>query len=66
MWQKLPEWAKSILAGIFAALSFLVPVVDDGLLWSEVLGALVAFGISAGVVWAVPNKKYKHVEYLEP
>lgn len=66
MFVKLPEWAKSILAGIFAAISFLIPTVDDGLLWSEILGAIAAFGVASGVVWAVPNKNYKHVDYLEP
>lgn len=45
-------YAKAIVGGLVAALSFAVPVVDDGLAVSEVLGitlaALVGF---QGVYW---------------
>lgn len=49
-------YRKAIVSGLFAALAFLAPVVDDGLTWGEVLSAAVAGGIGAGVTWAVPNK----------
>jgi hypothetical protein len=55
------ESRKALLSGLFAAIAYLVPLVDDGLLWSEILQAVVAFGVAAGVTWAVPNKHYVRV-----
>ena len=47
---------KAIVSGVFAALAFLAPVVDDGVTAGEILSAVVAGGIGAGVTWAVPNR----------
>lgn len=47
--------AKAILGGIISAVSFAVPVVDDGLTPSEVLGILLAGLIAFGAVWGVKN-----------
>ena len=49
-------YAKAVVGGVVAALSFAVPVVDDGLIVSEVLGILVAGLTGSGIVWVVPNK----------
>lgn len=49
-------YAKAILAGIVAALSFAVPVVDDGLAVSEVLGIILAGLTGTGLVYAIPNR----------
>lgn len=44
--------AKAITAGLVAALSFAVPVVDDGLVVSEVLGITLAGLVGwQGVYW---------------
>ena len=50
------EQAKAILGGILAALSFAVPVVDDGLLLSEGLGIVLAGLTAYGIVFGVRNK----------
>lgn len=52
---RLPPYAKAIVGFIAAAAAFLVPVVDDGLLASEILGALVAGLAGGGLVYGVPN-----------
>jgi hypothetical protein len=52
----MKQYAKSILSGIIAATSFAIPVVDDGLAPSEVLGIVLAGLIGLGIVYAVPNK----------
>jgi hypothetical protein len=52
----LAPYAKSVLAGLIAAISFAIPCVDDGLLASEVLGIVLAGLTGLGVVYAVPNK----------
>lgn len=49
-------YAKALLGGLVAALSFAIPVVDDGLIASEVLGILLAGLTGTGLVYAVPNK----------
>lgn len=51
------HYAKAIVGGIIAALSFAIPVVDDGLLVSEVLGILLAGLTGTGLVYAVPNRR---------
>ncbi len=48
-------YAKAIIGGLVAAISFAVPVVDDGLLVSEVLGILLAGLVGSGLTYAVPN-----------
>lgn len=50
------KYAKSILSGVIAAVSFAIPVVDDGLVPSEILGIALAGLVGLGVVYAVPNK----------
>ena len=49
-------YAKAILAAVIAAISFAVPVVDDGLTPSEVLGIILAGLVALGSVYAIPNK----------
>ena len=47
--------AKALLAGLAVAISTAIPLVDDGLLFSEaltIIGAALAAGV---VVWRVPN-----------
>ena len=51
----LRAYAKAIVAGILAGLAYMVPVVDDGLLWSEILRS-VLIGLTAyATVWRVRN-----------
>ncbi|MGZ4518937.1 MAG: hypothetical protein ACXVXP_00020 [Mycobacteriaceae bacterium] len=52
----MKQYAKSILGGLIAALSFAIPVVDNGLTPSEVLGIVLAGLTGLGVVYVVPNK----------
>lgn len=52
----LAGYRKAILAGIVGALSFAVPVVDNGVTASEVLGIILAGLVGAGVVYQVPNR----------
>lgn len=54
---KLAEYAKALLSGTIAAVSFAVPVVDDGVKPSEGLGIALAFLIGLGIVAVVPNRK---------
>lgn len=53
---KFAPYAKSLLAGLIAAISFAVPVVDDGLVPSEILGIILAGAVGLGVVYRVPNR----------
>lgn len=47
--------AKAYLAGLIAVVAFLAPVVDDGVAWSEALGAIGTFLVAfQGVFW-LPN-----------
>ena len=48
-------YAKALLAGLAVAISTAIPLVDDGLLVSEVLGILGAALAAGVVVWRVPN-----------
>ena len=48
-------YAKALLAGLAVAISTAIPLVDDGLLFSEVLGILGAALAAGVVVWRVPN-----------
>lgn len=53
----IKPYAKSLLAGTIAAISFAIPCVDDGLVPSEVLGIVLAGLTGLGVVYAVPNRR---------
>lgn len=50
------RYAKAVVAGLIAALSWAIPVVDDGLVASEVLGILLAGLTGTGLVYATPNR----------
>lgn len=50
-------YAKAVLAAIIAALSFAIPVVDDGVTVSEVLGVILAGLVALGAVYATPNSE---------
>ncbi len=52
----LAPYAKAFAAGAVAAIAFAIPVVDDGLRASEVLGIAGAFLAGLGVVYRVPNE----------
>lgn len=52
-------YAKAVTAAVVAGASFAIPVVDDGLIASEVLGIAVAALTAFGTVWAVPNRDVK-------
>lgn len=52
----LKPYAKAILAGLAAAISFAIPCVDDGLTASESLGIALAGLTALGIVYQVPNK----------
>lgn len=49
-------YAKAIIAGLVSAISFAIPVVDDGLIASEVLGIVLAGLVGSGLTAVVPNK----------
>lgn len=49
------EYAKAIIGAMVAGASFAIPVVDDGLAASEVLGIVVAALVAFTAVWATPN-----------
>lgn len=53
----LAPYAKAVAGGIAAALAFAVPVVDDGLAPSEVLGIALAFIGGLGIVYASPRNR---------
>ena len=48
-------YAKALMGALVAAVAFATPVVDDGLVWSEVLGILGAALAGGALVWRVPN-----------
>lgn len=52
-------YAKAVTAAVVAGASFAIPVVDDGLIASEILGIAVAALTAFGTVWAVPNRDPK-------
>lgn len=47
---------KAIVAGLVAGLSFLAPGVDDGLLWSEGIGAVLATLVGWQAVYWTSNR----------
>ena len=56
MTQTRTKPTNAILAALAAALSFAIPVIDDGLAPSEVLGIALAGLTAGGVVYGVRNK----------
>ena len=52
---QMKPYLKAIVGGLTSAISFAIPVVDDGLVASEGLGSALAFLIGLGVTYAVPN-----------
>ena len=50
------NYSKAIVGGLVAAISFAIPVIDDGLIASEVLGILLGGLTGGGVVWRTPNR----------
>jgi hypothetical protein len=52
----MQSYLKAIVAGLIAAISYAIPVVDDGLKASEALAIILAALVGSGVVYAVPNK----------
>jgi hypothetical protein len=52
----LARYRKAIAAAAVGALSFAIPVVDDGLTASEALGIILAAIVGSGIVAATPNK----------
>lgn len=52
----MSPYAKAVVAGLVAALSFAIPVVDDGLVASEILGIVLSGLVGSGVTYAVPNR----------
>lgn len=55
MKDKLPAWLVEVFAGVGAALAFAIPVVDDGLVVSEVLGIALAGLAGAGLTALRPG-----------
>lgn len=55
--KKLAPYAKALAAAATAAIAFAIPVVDDGLKPSEVLGIIGAALAGLGFVYAVPNRR---------
>ena len=49
------RYAKALAAGIVAACSFAIPIVNDGVTTSEALGIVVAFFAGLGIVYQVRN-----------
>lgn len=54
--KKIRPYAKAVAAGLAAGIAFAVPVVDDGLKPSEILGIAGAMLTGAGIVYRVPNE----------
>lgn len=52
---KLSRVSKAIAGGLAAGLAFAIPVVDDGLVPSEVLGIALAIIGGLGIVYAAPR-----------
>lgn len=50
------SYLKAIVAGVIAAISYAIPVVDDGLKASEVLAIVLAGLVGSGVTYMVPNR----------
>ena len=57
--KNIKPYLKSLVGGLTTGIAFAIPVVDDGLVASEILGIGLAFLGGLGVVYAVPNSTYK-------
>lgn len=53
---KPQQYAKALVGALIAALSALIPVMEDGLTTTEVLTAVVAALVGLSAVFAVPNQ----------
>lgn len=53
----MKEQMKAIVSGVVAGLAFAIPVVDDGLVPSEVLGIALAVLTGHQAVYWTKNKK---------
>lgn len=51
----LKPYLKSLVGGLVGGISFAIPVVDDGLIPSEILGIALAALVGLGATYAVPN-----------
>lgn len=51
----MSTYRKALLAALAAGLSFLAPVLDDGLSTGEAVGALAAAVVAGTAVYRVPN-----------
>lgn len=49
--------SKAIAGGLATGLAFAIPIVDDGLKWSEGLGIAAAFLAGLGIVYAAPKNQ---------
>lgn len=49
-------YRKAIVGGLVGALTYAIPVVDDGLVASEILGIVLAGLAGTGLVYLVPNE----------
>ena len=54
---KIAPYAKAVIAAVVAGLTAIATgLVADGLSWSEVVAALIAFFVALGAVFSVPNR----------
>lgn len=53
----LNPYMKAVVGGLVAGIAFAIPVVDDGLTVSEILGIALAALTGLGVVYQVPNRE---------
>lgn len=56
----LKPYLKALTGGVAAAISFAIPVVDDGLIASEILGIILAGLTAGGLTYGVPNLPRKN------
>ena len=51
----MSAYAKALVGALVAAIAFATPVIDDGLVLSEILGIIGAALAGGTLVWRVPN-----------
>lgn len=56
---QIKPYLKALVGGLTSAISYAIPVVDDGLVASEGLGVVLAFLLGLGATYAVPNLQSK-------
>jgi CHASE2 domain-containing sensor protein len=57
MMVRVAPYAKAVVAAIIAGLTAIATgLVSDGLSWSEVVAALIAFFVALGAVFRVRNR----------